>query len=387
MFWYNIFHIYQPPGWNPKIINKVAKESYYPFFKELKNNKRISITLNITGSLTEQLKRLGHSKILNLIKELTKKNQIELITTGAWHPIFPLIPAELIRAQLTANLEINRTLYKILPPTGCWLPELAYHAKLDDLLLKQGIKWIVLDEIAARAKHAPQTLNGWGTKKGLRVVFRNSQASQFFFRALNNQGLNAFKNHLSRKNGPPLITATDGENLGHHNPRMLKTWFKLINQKNIITSTVSNLLKKQTKIKQVIPRASSWADSRLSLKRQNPYILWYNKNNPIHLEQWQLTELAVKIALRKKGAAKEKILRLIYSDQYWWASAQPWWDGQTVNNAAKDLKLFIKNNGRDKEFKLAEQITEQITNLVKRKNLSMQYKKTSSKIMFGGKTI
>lgn len=59
MIWANFFHIYQPPHWPKTIIAKVARESYRPLLKILNRHPHLKITLNISGSLTEQLARNG----------------------------------------------------------------------------------------------------------------------------------------------------------------------------------------------------------------------------------------------------------------------------------------------------------------------------------------
>ena len=55
MRWSNFFHIYQPPAWNADIIRRVTTEAYQPLLDILERHPKLQITLNITGSLIEQL--------------------------------------------------------------------------------------------------------------------------------------------------------------------------------------------------------------------------------------------------------------------------------------------------------------------------------------------
>ena len=75
MLWANFFHIYQPPNWDKRIIKKVATESYRPFVNILKKNPNIKVTLNISGSLTEQLHQQG-IEYLSKVKDSGKNIQI-----------------------------------------------------------------------------------------------------------------------------------------------------------------------------------------------------------------------------------------------------------------------------------------------------------------------
>ncbi|TFF86642.1 MAG: hypothetical protein EU517_00235, partial [Promethearchaeota archaeon] len=55
-----LFHIYQPPVQIPPVIRQIVEESYLPIIEALKNHPDAKITLNINGTLTEQLNDFGY---------------------------------------------------------------------------------------------------------------------------------------------------------------------------------------------------------------------------------------------------------------------------------------------------------------------------------------
>jgi len=381
--WVNIFHIYQPPNWSKKIIDRVVKESYLPFTKFLLANKAIFITLNITGALTEQLKKYQHTNVLKNIKTLADRGQVELMTTGAWHPIFPLITKKFQDVSLKANEKINKSLFAKNSPKGCWLPELAYAPAVEPVLKKHGIQWIVVDETATAVKHSSKALPAWKTNKGLSVLFRDPEASAYFFTPLKKRSGNAIHNHLKRRNAAyPLITATDGENLGHHNPQMLNAWTKMVLRKNVKTMTVSQLLLLIAQKKTIQLRKASWADTTNSISAHNPYILWNDKKNPLHNQQWRLSRLAMRRAEKNGVRAILSLSKMLYSDQYWWASNAPWWDKNVVIKGAKKMLTFMKKEGTKKELNDAKKYTNAIITMANR-HTALKSKKRKT-ILFGG---
>ncbi|MGV9171813.1 MAG: hypothetical protein ACOC35_04475, partial [Promethearchaeia archaeon] len=103
-----LFHIYQPPTQIASVIRQISKESYLPILKALKNNSNAKITLNINGTLTEQLHDFGFDDIIEGITTLASRGQIEFTGSAKFHPLLPLIPKPEIKRQIKLNNETNR---------------------------------------------------------------------------------------------------------------------------------------------------------------------------------------------------------------------------------------------------------------------------------------
>lgn len=347
MHWVNFFHIYQPPNWPPRIIKKVANQSYRPFLKILEQHRNLKITLNISGSLTEQLAQHKLTDIIQGIKKLASRKQIELVGTAIYHPLLPLVPEKEIIRQVKLNNSVNKKYFgQVYNPKGFFPPEMAYSRQLADIVYKLGFKWIIIDEISKNGKLGELPFKWQYSIKnsGLKVVFRNRNISDYISFRSKLQNPQDFWQEIMRDNRSQhsLVTAMDGENLGHHRQDLDKYWKKIVTKKNITTITVSEFLKKFKDTRSINPKKASWSSREKELKNRNPYVLWLDTKNPIHHLQWKLLHRTINLVNKNKRHKKYQQARLLLdkrlaSDQFWWASAKPWWSLQIIKKKTKEL--------------------------------------------------
>ncbi|PKL71968.1 hypothetical protein CVV26_03430 [Candidatus Kuenenbacteria bacterium HGW-Kuenenbacteria-1] len=358
MFWLNLLHIYQPPQQKEEIIKKITLESYSKILNILKKHPKEKITLNINGSLTEQFAQYGFKNIIDDIKKLAEKGQIELVASAKYHLILPLVPEQEIIRQIKLNNETNKKYFgEIYQPKGFFIPELAYSFKVAKILKKLGYQWIVLDEIAHKEKKT-QDENNFYQIKGLNnfyVFFRNRKISNLFFTGEIKNSKDFFK-ILSVKRqikNNALITALDGENLGHHQLKMAEIWQEILNSKKLQTMTYSEYLAMNSmkNIKEVEPQECSWASKESELKKGVPFAYWNNPNNKIHQLQWKLTKLAIKIVFQLKQKysdtlkyqnIRKELDQSLFSCQYWWATMDPNWSPRMIKKGAEKLLKVIE---------------------------------------------
>jgi predicted glycosyl hydrolase (DUF1957 family) len=385
IFWLNLLHIYQPPEQKKEIIKKITSQSYSKILNILKKHPKEKITLNINGSLTEQFDKYGFKNIINDIKKLAENNQIELVGSAKYHFILPLVPEQEIIRQIKLNYQTNKKYFgKIYQPKGFFIPELAYSKKVAKILKKLGYQWIVLDEIANKinlSNFVKTTTNkpineqdNFYQIKGLNnffVFFRNREISNLFFTGEIKNSKDFFR--ILKKNNLPkntLITALDGENLGHHQLKMAEIWQEILDSKKTQTITYSEYLNRELNsknIKIIEPQKCSWASKKSELKKGIPFALWNNPNNEIHQLQWKLSRLAIKIVSQtnENKNIREQLDQALFSCQYWWANyGLHWGPGMIKKGAEKLLKIielaydakFIKLNFLQKAKKLYNKI-------------------------------
>ncbi|MEA2064970.1 MAG: hypothetical protein U9O66_01565 [Patescibacteria group bacterium] len=396
MNWANIFHIYQPTEQGVSILKQVASQCYAPFFRFLKNNPQIKITLNINAALSEQLQKQKLGSIINNIRILAKREQIEFTGSAAYHSILPLFNKDEIIRQIELNYKINKKIFgNCYNPKGFFLPELCYNIKVAKIISQLGYRWIVLDEIAYNGKLGEAVFNKIYKIKetDLQAVFRNRNISNlFFFDYVKSSSdfLQEIKKDKRCKN--ILITATDGENLGHHHPRMMEIWQKAVLQKGVKAILISELLAKHKTIGKIEPLQSSWATSAKNIKNKNFYPLWKNLNNIIHKKQWKLLKIATDVVrnLNKEFIGyKDAVLsfdKSCLSCQFWWASASPWWDSGFVKFRAKKILNFINRYSADLETKnQAKNLYKQIIETAKEWEKSGRIKRIQDACLAGEK--
>lgn len=341
--WANLLHIYQPPGWDEKIVKKVARESYAPLFRILKKNPQIKITLNINGSLTEQLAQYKLNEILANIKLLAKRKQIEFTGSAMYHTILPKLPMSEIQRQIKLNTKTNtKYLGKVYQPVGFFPPEMCYSNKVAKALVKEKYSWLALDEIALKKKRGVIDWKDGYRIKGtsLKVAFRNRIISDLFTVKAQAETKKMFREKCC--NGNPLFIAMDGETLGHHRPGMEKVFEELALDKKVQTVTYTQALKKYSSFKPVSPHPSSWASSERELKKGIAFELWDHPNNPIHKLQWELFSLVTDTIIHSKKDKNFENARIlmdksISSDFFWWASAHPWWSVEIIYEGVSRL--------------------------------------------------
>ena len=352
MYWANLLHIYQPPGQKRAITRKVAGESYLRIIEILKKRPEVKINLNINASLSEQLPPAGLSSVVQKIKQLAERGQVEFTGSAKYHVILALLPEKEIIRQIELNNATNEKFFgKLWKPTGFFIPELCYSQKVARIVKRMGFRWIILDEIAYSGKFNKVKFEKKYTIRDvdLPVFFRNTRISNLFFTAEAKNTKDFFR--ILKEDGRSrdyLLTALDGENLGHHQKNMDKLYADLLDTKKFQAITFTDLLNIYNQSSKIIPLPSSWSSRESELKNKMPYPLWQNSKNAIHKKQWQLTKLAIEIInanLNDPGfsLARKKLDQALHSDQYWWASANPWWSVEIILNGAMMLIDAIKS--------------------------------------------
>ncbi len=349
--WVNIVHCYQPPTIEPDVLATVVRESYDPFFHFLYNNPHIKQTLNINSCLTHLLDKHGHSNILDLIKLLVERGQVELMDSAAFHPLLPLINEDEVRRQIKVNQNMNHERLGVrVQPAGFFLPECAYSESVARIVKEMGYTWIVLDELSyngtvqsvdPNTKHVIKNI-------GLTAVFRDHNRSRTYVPKTIAEELE--KNTLPNT----ILTATDGELYWHRHKDMSGRFFQITQDKRIATQTVSEHLATCTKTDECTPVASHWDAHEQELTNNIPYSLWQHPDNAIHKALWKLADLAYDTLITHTEdndfwSARLHFERGISSCTFWWASAQdlslfdmPAWKPDEVEKGALELIRVIR---------------------------------------------
>lgn len=347
MRWVNVLHAYQPPDWDPAIIRRVAQESYRPLTEFLLAHPTVNITLNLAGSLTEQLVAHRQGRVLQNLKILIGRGQVECMMTPKYHPIVPFLTNEELAAQVSANGATNRKAFGTrYQPKGFFPPELACDDRTGTQAEAVGARWIILDELAYQGRFGavgPEQHFRWaGTD--VRVLFRDRRVSDYLAFTLRPGSVRSFSELMGtlQVRGGTIVTAMDAENLGHHRPGADRAWQQLITQPDVETLTVSALLAFPGTMRDISPIPSSWSTDDHDLAKHIPYPLWDHPENPVHRALHRLfaeTRQTVLVHRQHPGytEARQRLDRAQASDVFWWASMRPWWNAPIVLREAEEL--------------------------------------------------
>ncbi|HUV71551.1 MAG TPA: polysaccharide deacetylase family protein [Clostridia bacterium] len=342
MYWANFIHIYQPPTQTRSILERVVKESYQKILSGLLANPKARLTLNINGGLTEMLIENGHQKVVDKIRALLERGQIELTASAAYHPILPKLSQEEIQHQIELNEKINHQYFgPAYQPDGFFPPEMAYSPKVGQVVKDLGLKWVILDEVGLDQNLNPSKT--YQNQAGLGFFFRERSLS---FKILSAQ-LGTAKS-LIRELSPRLskneylLTAMDGETFGHHRLGLEELLWEICKEPRLPTVTISSLFELFPEKVIVEPKDSSWALTGRNLAKEQPFIRWDDPENEIQEKQWQLLNLAIKAVKKDRQLRVRKMLdKALYSDQFWWASARPWWSLEMIEQGAHQLLKVV----------------------------------------------
>jgi predicted glycosyl hydrolase (DUF1957 family) len=357
-----LFHIYQPPVQIPPVIKQIANESYRPIIDALMDHPIAKITLNINGTLTEQLHDFGYDDIIGLITALASRGQIEFTGSGKFHPLLPLIPEPEIKRQIKLNYETNRYFFgKLYKPRGFFPPEMAISEEVFKTVKKAKFDWIIMSGIANTLKEFPTTTISIHPNS-LKLLFRDDYIStDCAFNKINN--VDRFINRLNYKHTSEdyyVLLAMDGETYGHHVKNAIKDFLiplfeTLPNRNDIKMCTISEIVDRFPKGFTQIPRDSSWSTMPDDVLQHVPYPLWLDPNNEIHIEQYRFLMYALTLihlsAKYRESMSEEKkrifdsarnlLDRGIHSCQQWWASKRPFYSPEMILRGLNEILMAV----------------------------------------------
>jgi len=395
IYWAPFLHFYQPSIQFHAILKKICNESYRPLLDVFEANPSAKVTVNICGVLTELLNDHVASDVIERMKNLAERGQLEFTGTSKYHAILPLIPQEETERQIELNHATNKYFFKkAFSPKGFFPPEMCYSDDIIAPIAASGHKWILLSGIACADQWPMDKI--YQIKSGdyaLSVLFRDDILSnKISFQNLDSKGfIKHLKGIAQAKEDTYVITAMDAETFGHH----IQNWEKLflkkvyddIKQKSdlarsfegmlkgglkdqIKVVTISELLEHFPKSKVINPKKSSWSTSAEDIEHKNFYPLWLDNDNEIHGLQWEHVKICIEMvykALETASAGGSKnyanISRMLldsalHSCQFWWASRMPMWDINLVNKGLimQDETLLnaykaIKTSSSEEEVK------------------------------------
>ncbi|MEK7192409.1 MAG: hypothetical protein AAB646_02770 [Patescibacteria group bacterium] len=353
MFWANFLHIYQPAEQTPDILEAVSNQSYRLLLKGLKEHRKVRITLNVNGALTELFDRFGYRDIIDDLRLLGREGRIEFTSSAKYHALLPFIPDEEVVRQIQVNDETNKFyLGDAYNPEGFFPPEMAYSERTPKLLEELGFKWLIIDEIAHKGETDSVNYNKIYQIKGTNLLafFRYRRISNLIMGAVvrsQKSFLDAVKDDL--QNNRYLLTGMDGETFGHHRPGLEKSLFEIWDSPKVDLIKISEIPKYFHDVEIIEPLSSTWASSHDDIARGVQFFSWADPDNMIHRWQADFVNFALRtVRTTEKSIPEYKEIRkkmdfALASDQFFWASAKPWWSLEMIVGGAYRLLDVIRS--------------------------------------------
>jgi alpha-amylase len=153
-------HNHQPVGNFDFVFNEACDKSYRPFLEVLDAHPSLKMVIHNTGVLLDWLIE-KQPDIIDLIRKMTDRGQLEIMTGGYYEPILNAIP-EVDRYGQIKKLTAKISELFNFKAEGMWLAERVWEPCLPVSLLRAGIKYTVIDD--THFKYAGLTdsqLNGY----------------------------------------------------------------------------------------------------------------------------------------------------------------------------------------------------------------------------------
>ncbi len=120
--------------------------SYKPLLKLLYNHKHIRFTMYYSGLLIEWLEK-HHTEFVDVLTEMVKRRQVELLGGAYFEPILPLIPKTDRIGQIERLTTHIRKCFG-RRPRGAWIPESIWDQRIAANLKAGGIEYAFLRDTA-----------------------------------------------------------------------------------------------------------------------------------------------------------------------------------------------------------------------------------------------
>jgi predicted glycosyl hydrolase (DUF1957 family) len=406
IYWAPLLHFYQPPLQLYEVLAKVVNESYRPLLEVLDEYPHAKVSVNINAVLTELLWEHGFQDVIERLKALAERGQVEFTGSAKYHPILPLISQYEMRRQIRRNHLTNRYFFgDLYDPQGFFPPEMCYSPQVLEPVADGGHGWLILSGVACPVSWPMNVIHQVSLDgDALHVLFRDDILSnKISFQGIDGQG---FVEHLRQIKAPTgkdcyVVTAMDAETFGHH----IENWDRLflaeayesiqpdtvayrhvqeaqpvaVGHRRLITMpqepslgevrivTISELLGLFPAGQRIQPHPSSWSTTADDLKAGNYYPLWKDPGNNLHRLQWEHMDIALNLVRKAQEVADNEtshrhaqIARglmdpALYSCQFWWASQRPHWDINMISRGLGQQEEVIVNAFRAINFSGAEE--------------------------------
>ncbi|MCJ7485917.1 MAG: DUF1926 domain-containing protein [Candidatus Aminicenantes bacterium] len=137
-------HNHQPVGNFDHVVKDAFKDCYRPLLEGLAGHPGFRFALHFSGPLWEYMEK-NERACWDLVKELSGRGQIELLSGGFYEPILSIIPEEDRVGQVRMMNDYLRENFG-QAPRGLWLTERIWEPHLPKSLAAAGIEYTLLDE-------------------------------------------------------------------------------------------------------------------------------------------------------------------------------------------------------------------------------------------------
>jgi hypothetical protein len=165
-----VLHAWGDPGALDRDRDRVWSTHHEPLLRTLREHPRLRVGLVLGGELIPHWEE-KHPDRLELVRELQRSKQIELVATPMYEPVLSAVPERDAVAQLVRHTILVKRVFGIRP-TGSWLPHRIWDPALPRVFERADLSWVLVDDLAILRHHPgrPDPWGVWWTERGGHAV-------------------------------------------------------------------------------------------------------------------------------------------------------------------------------------------------------------------------
>jgi len=209
-------HLHQPVGNFDRVFRSHADEVYLPFLRRAAERELLPLVLHVSGPLLEWLEADGH-RLLDRIGRLAADGAVELLLSGFYEPVLPVLDREDRLAQVGRMRRWLGERFGV-DGRGLWLTERVWEPGLAADLAKAGVEYAFVDDrhfLAAGFErgelHRPWTTGADGDTLSLLAI---DERLRYLVPFRPPGDISAYLRGLSGARQPLAVLVDDGEKFG-----------------------------------------------------------------------------------------------------------------------------------------------------------------------------
>jgi alpha-amylase len=230
-------------------LEEMYQNYYRPFLKALYRFPRLKATLYYSGILLNWIER-NHSEFLDVLGELVKRRQVELLGGGFYEPIYSMIP----KTDTIGQIELLTTYLRRQfgsRPRGVWIPEEIWEPDYPAAFRSAGMEFSFLGDdqfvgagVEAGGVFAPLLTEYQGKTLLVFPIHRKLVSDLFSYRPSDfiQHIYDVFPSYLEGGRDPLISLLWDGRFSGGMDSEQASNWLEEFFQQLLVEQESGNLV-------------------------------------------------------------------------------------------------------------------------------------------------
>ncbi|MEE9284359.1 MAG: hypothetical protein V3V35_01385 [Dehalococcoidia bacterium] len=264
MYWSHFVNLFQPASKSNDYIRKATRKCYLPLVEILDAHPNARMTINLDGSLAERLDSLGLGAVLEGLRRLAERGQVELTASAYGGPVLGTLSPDEMAELIQRNTQVNVSFFgDVYRPRGFFPPEMSYTSPIAPVVRDLGCQWILLDEMSHSGTPGAirfDRVYAMEEMPELKILFRDrSMSTGIMYGSFQNAEsfMEAQRQRLS--GGQYVVTGTEADLYGMRRTGPRDFLVDMMEKEPVSMITASEVLDRINTVEPVKPVPASWS--------------------------------------------------------------------------------------------------------------------------------